>query len=72
MSPANPVRLAVELSDSEAMELALLAKRLRFDQVAELTECWQPVPQREDQAYRMLGALERVAKALRDTGYAPR
>ena len=72
MSPASRVRLAVELTDSEAYELAQFIKRVRFEQVAELTECGQSRAQREDQAYRMLHALHQVSGALREVGYAPR
>ena len=72
MSPASHVRVAVELTDSEAWELAQLIKRIRFDQVAQLTECGQSQQGREDQAYRMIYALDRVGRALREEGYAPR
>jgi hypothetical protein len=72
MSPASRVRLAVELTDSEAMELAQFIKRVRFEQVAELTECGQSREQREEQAYRMLYALDQIGGALRQVGYAPR
>jgi hypothetical protein len=71
MSPASRVRLSVELTDSEAWELAQLIKRIRFDQVAALTECGQS-RQREEQAYRMLHGLNQVGGALREVGYAPR
>jgi hypothetical protein len=72
MSPASRVKVSVELTDAEAIELAQLIKRLRFDQVAALTECGQSRQQREDQAYRMLHGLNQVAGALREVGYAPR
>ena len=39
MSPASRVRVTVELTDTEASGLARFIKRVRFDQVAELTEC---------------------------------
>jgi hypothetical protein len=52
--------------------LPQLIKRIRFDQVAALTECGQSRQQREDQAYRMLHGLNQVAGALREVGYAPR
>jgi hypothetical protein len=72
MSPASHVRLAVELTDSEAYELAQFIRRVRFEQVAELTECGQSRERREEQAYRMLYALNQVGGALRQVGYAPR
>lgn len=72
MSPASRVKVAVELTDREAMELALFVKRVRFEQVAELTECWQTPEQREEQAYRILHAINQVDRALRDVGYSPR
>ena len=72
MSPASRIRVAVELTDTEAWELAQFIKRVRFDQVAQLTECGQSRTQREEQAYRMLQALGQVGGALRDVGYAPR
>jgi hypothetical protein len=62
----------VELTDSEAMELAQFIKRVRFEQVAELTECGQSREQCEEQAYRTLYALDQVGGALRNVGYAPR
>lgn len=72
MSPASHVRLSVDLTDREAWELAQFIKRIRFDQVAALTECGQSRQQREDQAYRMLHGLNQVGGALREVGYAPR
>jgi hypothetical protein len=72
MSPASHVRLDVELTDNEAYELAQFIKRVRFDQVRELTESGQSREQRDDQAYRMLYALDQVGGALRNVGYAPR
>jgi len=72
MSPASHVRLAVELTDSEAMELAQFIKRLRFDQVVELTESGQSREGRQNQAHRMMYALDQVGGALQQVGYAPR
>lgn len=72
MSPASHVRLAVELTDSEAMELAQFIKRVRFEQALELTECGQSREGRNDQAYRMLYALDQVGGALRQVRYGPR
>lgn len=72
MKSAEPIRLDVEFSDAEAWQLALFIKRVRFDQVLELTECWQSREARDEQTYAMLYALELVARALRSKGYAPR
>jgi hypothetical protein len=66
------ITLTVELTDVEAWELAQFIKRVRFDQCRELTESWQSRSEREEQAYRMLYALDQVAGALKLVGYAPR
>ena len=72
MSPASRVRLSVELTDTNAGELAQLIKRIRFDQVVALTECGQSRHQREDQAYPILHGLNQVGGALEEVGYARR
>lgn len=66
------VTFTIELTDAEAWELAQFIKRVRFDQCFELTESWRSRPEREEQAYRMLYALDQVAGALKIVGYAPR
>jgi hypothetical protein len=66
------VTLTVELTDAEAWELAQFIKRVRFDQCFELTESWRSRTEREEQAYRMLHALDQVAGVLTTVGYAPR
>ena len=66
------VTLTVELTDADAWELAQFIKRVRFDQCYELTESWRPRPEREEQAYRMLHALDQIAGVLTTVGYAPR
>ena len=66
------VTLTVELTDAEAWELARFIKRVRFDQCFELTESWRSRTEREEQAYRMLHALDQVAGVLTTVGYAPR
>jgi hypothetical protein len=66
------VTFTIELTDAEAWELAQFIKRVRFDQCCELTESWRSRPEREEQAYRMLYALDQVAGALKIVGYAPR
>ena len=70
MSPASHVRLAVELTDSEAIELAAFIKRVRFEHVCEVAGVRQATP--NEQTQRMLGALNQVGGALRDAGYPPR
>ena len=64
--------ITVGLTDAEAWELAQFIKRVRFDQCLELTDSWQSRPERDQQAYRMLYALDQVAGALKLAGYAPR
>jgi hypothetical protein len=64
--------ITVGLTDTEAWELAQFIKRVRFDQCLELTDSWQSRPKRDEQAYRMLYALDQVAGALKLAGYAPR
>ncbi len=66
------VTITVELTPLEAMDLAQFIKRVRHDQVLQLTEGHLSEAQRVDQAYRMLHAAERVAQSLRLEGYAPR
>jgi hypothetical protein len=64
--------ITVGLTDAEAWELAQFTKRVRFDQCFELTDSWQSSSERDEQAYRMLYALDQVAGALKLAGYAPR
>lgn len=66
------VAFTVRLTEQEAWQLAQFIKRVRHDQARELTECGQTGPQRDDQAYTMLYALDLVGAALREKGYAPR
>jgi cytochrome c len=66
------ITLTVELTDAEAWDLAQFIKRIRFDQCYELTESWRSRSDREEQAYRMLYALDQVGGALKLVGYAPR
>jgi hypothetical protein len=66
------VTLDVHLTESEAWQLALFIKRVRHDQARELTEGHHSGPERDDQAYEMLHALNLVAAALTRQGYAPR
>jgi hypothetical protein len=69
----SPITLTVELTDdAQAWELAQFIKRLRFDQCYELTEAWQSRAERQEQAYRMLNALDHVRDALEVAGFAPR
>lgn len=66
------VTFTVELTDAEAWDLAQFIKRVRFDQCYELTDSWQSRSERQEQAYRMLHALDHVTGALKLAGYAPR
>ena len=60
--PPSRVHLSVELTDSEAWELAQLIKRIRFDQVAALTECGQSRRGAEESWLR--AAVETTAACL--------
>jgi hypothetical protein len=65
MSSEPPVRLEVELTDAQAWNLAQFVKRVGFSDVR--TNAVD-----KDEAYAMLEAIDVLAKALRDAGYAPR
>lgn len=67
MTVSSEVRLAVDLTDSEAIELAAYIKRVRFEHVCEVTGAHPG-----ERTHRMLGALNQVGGALRDAGYPPR
>jgi hypothetical protein len=69
MSPSSHVRLAVELTDSEAIELAAFIKRVRFEHVCEVAGVRQAIP--NERTHLMLGALNQVGGALRHSGYPP-
>jgi len=61
-----------EFTEREAWNLAQFIKRLRFDQCYELTDSGYSRRDREAQAYEMLAAIDKVGRALKDAGYAPR
>ena len=61
-----------DLTAREAWNLAQFIKRLRFDQCYELTDSGYSRRYREAQAYEMLAAIDKVGRALKDAGYAPR
>lgn len=54
-----------EATEQEALDLAQLAKRISFSDVRENAVD-------DDEAYRMLYALEKVRKAIADLGINPR
>lgn len=68
----NLVSIHTELTDQEAWNLAQFTKRLRFDQCYELTDSGYARQDRQEQAYVMLAAIDKVGKALIAAGYAPR
>ena len=59
------VRLSCLLSDGEAWNLAQFFKRVGFSD-------FRTNAQDNDEAYAMRDAVDRVAVALKDAGYAPR
>ena len=66
------VSIHAELTDEEAWNLAQFIKRLRFEQCYELTDSAYSRQNRQDQAYIMLAAIDKIGNALKDAGYAPR
>ena len=64
--------IRADLTAREAWNLAQFIKRLRFDQCYELTDSGYSRRDREAQAYEMLAAIDKVGRALKDAGYAPR
>jgi hypothetical protein len=66
------VSIDAELTDQEAWNLAQFIKRLRFDQCCELTDSGYSRQHRQDQAYVMLAAIDKIGNALKVAGYAPR
>jgi len=59
------VDVMVQLSETEAWDLAQFLKRVGFDQ-------FYVNAQDTDEAYRMMIAAEKVRKALVEVGFAPR
>ena len=81
MSSPKIVRINVELTSDEALQLAQFCKRSYFDQYYELSEPGpsrdiqpgtQGDPHRRNQAYTMIHAIGKVGEALAEKGYAPR
>ena len=66
------VTLRAELTAQEAWHLAQFIKRLRFDQYLELTNGGYSRQDREEQAYTMRAATDKIRQALSTAGYAPR
>jgi len=56
------------LTDTEKYELALFFKRLCFDRILECTDGGND----KDQAYRIIGAIEKSQKELANLGFNPR
>lgn len=61
----QPVRLAVELTDDQALALAQFVKR------AGLSD-YRPLARDDDEAYLMRDAGDQVGRALAAAGFAPR
>jgi len=66
------VSIHAELTHEEAWNLAQFIKRLRFEQCYELTDSGYSRQTRQDQAYVMLAATNKIGNALKTAGYAPR
>jgi hypothetical protein len=66
------VSIHAELTDEEAWNLAQFIKRLRFEQCYELTDSGYSRQARQDQAYVMLAATDKIGNALKTAGFAPR
>jgi hypothetical protein len=59
------VTVTAELTPQQALDLAQLLKRIGFTEV-------QSNAVSNEEAYRMIDAIEVVRKALAEAGYAPR
>lgn len=59
------INITAELSDSQAMALAQLIKRVTFSDL-------KSNALNEDEAYEMQAALAQIRVALADQGFAPR
>ena len=57
-----------ELSNSEKSELAVFFKRLCFDHILDCTDGNND----KAQAYRIIGAIEKLQKELAGQGFSPR
>jgi hypothetical protein len=64
-TPAKTVRLAFELTDEQALNLAQFLKRVGFSD-------FRAKAQFDAEAYDMQEAASQVAEALARVGYAPR
>lgn len=59
------ITISTELTDQQAWDLAQFFKRVSFSDVRSNAVD-------NDEAYRMLDAINRIAKALREAGFCPR
>ena len=62
---AQPVRVAIELTDEQAWAFAQFLKRSTFDD-------YRGRAVNKEEAYAMIAACEAILRALADAGYAPR
>jgi hypothetical protein len=64
MNAANKIRLAVDLPEAQAADLALWLKRLHFNDWLSHTDSGQSKDERIEQAYRFRNATVLVEDAL--------
>lgn len=68
----EPVTITAVMDDDVAWELAQFCKRSTFNTFYDYTEEHLPPVQRTALAYRMIGGIEAVQRALAEQGYSPR
>jgi hypothetical protein len=61
-------KVVVELPQDEAMALAQMVKRLRYDDAERLSSRYDGGAERDS----MLSGIERLQRALAEAGFAPR
>ena len=61
----STIKVEIELDDAQAMALAQFVKRVTW---SDFRQCAVD----DDEAYRIGAAVDQVARALADKGYAPR
>lgn len=68
----QPVTITATMDDDCAKQLAQFCKRSTFQTFYDFTEAHLPHAERTALAYRMIGGIEAVQRALANQGYAPR
>ena len=61
-------KVVIELPDDQAMALAQLAKRLGYDDAERLSSRYDGGEERD----AMLASIDKLQRALREAGFAPR